>query len=106
MEKGGYFMIDCKGLDLTDDSEQIINGLYAQMQKGLASKKPLIAYNCVWGSNLDSPMSPIHFFAQQWTTGLVVGTASILNIACTSADKVTVTSLVSGAAKSATRSTK
>lgn len=105
MLKGGYFMIDCKGLDLTSDSEQTISGLYAQMQKGLASGKPLMAYNCVWGSNSDSPLTPIHFFAQQWSEGLVVGTASILNITCSSADKVNVTSLVSGAAKT-TRSTK
>ena len=106
--KGGYFMIDCKGLDLTDETEQTISGLYAQMQKGLASGKPLMAYNCVWGSNSDSPLSPIHFFAQQWTDGLVVGTASILNITCSSADKVNVTSLVSAAAAKATttRSTK
>ena len=100
----GYYMIDCKGLDLTDDSEQTIGGLYAEMQKGLKSGKPLIAYNCVWGSNSDSPLSPIHFFAQQWSDGLVVGTASILNITCTSADKVNVTSLVT--ANRSTKSTK
>lgn len=104
--KGGYFMVDLKGLDLTDDTEQTISGLYAQMQKAIKSKKPLIGFNSVWGSNSDSPMTPIHFFAQQWSDGLVVGTASILNITCTSADKVTVTSLVSGAAKSATKTTK
>lgn len=103
--KGGYFMIDCKGLDLTDETEQTISGLYAQMQDALMSGKPIYAYNCVWGSNSDSPMSPIPFFAQQWTDGLVVGTASILNITCSSADKVNVTSLVSGAAKT-TKSTK
>lgn len=100
----GYFMIDCKGLDLTSDSEQTISGLYDQIQKGLKSKKPLIAYNCVWGSNSDSPLSPIHFFVQQWSEGLVVGTASILNITCTSADKVNVTSLVT--ANRSTKSTK
>ena len=104
--KGGYFMVDLKGLDLTDDTEQTISGLYAQMQKAIKSKKPLIGFNIVWGSNSDSPMTPIHFFAQQWSDGLVVGTASILNITCTSADKVTVTSLVSGAAKSAAKTTK
>ena len=75
----------------------------SQMQKAIKSKKPLIGYNAVWGSNSDSPMTPIHFFAQQWNSTMVVGTASILNITCTSADKVTVSSLVSGAAKSTTR---
>ena len=95
--KGGYFMIDCGGLDLTDDSTQTIIGLYKQMQEGIKSGKPLIAYNCVWGSNSDAPLTPIQFFAQQWSSTLVVGTASILNITCTNEDVVQVTSLVSAA---------
>ncbi|MBR5188044.1 MAG: hypothetical protein IKW18_06195 [Clostridia bacterium] len=92
---GGYVLIDCKGLDLTDTDPQTISGLYAQMQAGIKTGKPLVACNCVWGSNSDSPMTPINFFAQQWSEDLVVGTASILNISCTSGDVVTVTSLVS-----------
>lgn len=91
---GGYIMIDCKGLDLTSREEQTISGLYKDMITAIKTGKPLVAYNCVWGSNNDSPMTPIPFFAQNWTDSLVVGTASILNISCTSADKVTVTSLV------------
>lgn len=91
---GGYIMIDCKGLDLTSNEEQTISGLYNDMVNAIKTGKPLVAYNCVWGSNNDSPMTPIPFFAQNWTDSLVVGTASILNISCTSADKVTVTSLV------------
>lgn len=104
---GGYFMIDCGGLDLTDTNEQTIDGLYNQIIAGINSGKPLIAYNCVWGSNSDSPLTPIHFFAQKWNSSLVVGTASILNITCSSADKVNVTSLVPSAeAKSTTKSSK
>ena len=91
---GGYVMIDCKGLDLTSREEQTISGLYNDMITAIKSGKPLVAYNCVWGSNNDSPMTPIPFFAQNWNTTMVVGTASILNITCTSADKVNVTSLV------------
>ena len=90
---GGYIMIDCKGLDLTSAEEQTISGLYKAMTDAIKSGKPLYAYNCVWGSNSDSPMTPIPFFAQQWNSTMVVGTASVLNITCTSADKVNVTSL-------------
>ena len=90
---GGYIMIDCKGLDLTSAEEQTISGLYDAMISAIKSGKPLYAYNCVWGSNSDSPMTPIPFFAQQWNSTMVVGTASVLNITCTSADKVNVTSL-------------
>lgn len=91
---GGYIMIDCKGLDLTDDTKQDIDGLYAAMQEALKTGKPMYAYNCVWGTNSDSPLSPIPFFAQQWNDSMVVGTASILNITCNSDDEVYVTSLV------------
>ena len=91
---GGYIMVDCKGLDLTSREEQTISGLYADMVNAIKTGRPLVAYNCVWGSNNDSPMTPIPFFAQNWTDSLVVGTASILNISCSNADKVTVTSLV------------
>ena len=90
---GGYYMVDCKGLDLTDDSTQTISGLFADMKKAIASGKPLVAYNCVWGANSDSPLTPIQFFAQNWTDSLIVGTASILNITVTDHDVVTVTSL-------------
>ena len=92
-QNGGYYMVDCGGLDLTDSSEQTITGLFNRMKKAIASGKPLIAYNCVWGSNSDAPLTPIHFFAQRWSDTMVVGTASILNITCTSADKVTVVDL-------------
>lgn len=90
---GGYVMVDCKGLDLTSNEEQTINGLYADMISAIDSGKPMYAYNCVWGTNNDSPMSPIPFFAQKWNSTMVVGTASVLNITCTSADKVNITSL-------------
>ena len=90
---GGYYTIDCKGLDLTDENDQTISGLFAQMVKGIKSGKPLIAINCVWGVNSDAPLTPIHFFAQQGSENLVVGTASILNISCTNEDIVTVVDL-------------
>lgn len=92
---GGYFEVDCGGLDLTSAETQTISGLFNRMKTAIASGKPLIATNCVWGSNSDAPLTPIHFFAQQWSSTLVVGTASILNISCTDHDVVTVTSLVS-----------
>lgn len=92
-QNGGYAMVDCRGLDLTDSNPQTITGLYADMVKAIKSGKPLIAVNCVWGSNGDNPLTPIHFFAQQWSSNLVVGTASILNISCTDQDVVTVTDL-------------
>lgn len=105
--KGGYYMVDCSGIDLTDATKQEKIGLFAAMQKALKSGKPLIAYGMVWGDNSDAPLTPINFFAQQWTSTLIVGTASTKNITVNSEDEVYVTDLVSaGAAKSATTTTK
>lgn len=103
--KGGYYMVDCSGLDLTDATKQEKAGLFEAMKKALKSNKPLIAYGFVWGDNSDSPLSPITFFAQAWTDSLIVGTASTKNITVNSDDEVYVTDLVSGAAKSSTKST-
>ena len=104
--KGGYFMVDCTGIDLTDATQQTKTGLFEDMQKALKSGKPLIAYGMVWGDNSDAPLTPINFFAQQWNSTLIVGTASIKNITVNSSDEVYVTDLVSaGAAKSSTKST-
>lgn len=104
--KAGCVLIDCKGLDLTDDTQQTITGLYKAMKKAIKSNKQLIACNCVWGSNSDAPLTPITFFAQEWSSTLIVGTASILNITVDNEDHVNVTNLTAGAAKAATRSSK
>lgn len=93
---GGYFMVDLGGLDLTDTTKQDISGLYKRVQEGIKSGKPLIGYNAVWGDNSDAPMTPIAFFAQQWSSDMVVGTASILNITCNEDDEVYVSSLIGG----------
>lgn len=92
---GGYYVVDLKGLDLTDTDPQTISGLFADMKKAIASGKPLIAINAVWGVNSNAPLTPIHFFAQQWSSTLVVGTASVLNISCTNEDVVTIVNLAS-----------
>lgn len=105
--KGGYFMVDCTGIDLTSASKQTKSGLFAAMQKALKANKPLIAYGMVWGDNSNAPLTPINFFAQQWNSTLIVGTASIKNITVNSSDEVYVTDLTSaGEVKSTTKSSK
>lgn len=90
---GGYCLVDCTGLDLTDSNAQTIIGLFKRMKEAIATGKPLIATGCVWGANSDAPLTPINFFAQEWTSSLIVGTASILNISVTDEDVVTVVDL-------------
>ena len=89
---GGYTLIDCRGLDLTSAEEQTKPGIYAQLKTAMVIGKPLIGCNCYWGSG--KPLTPIHFFANQYAENLIVCTSSILNINVTSADKITVQNLV------------
>ena len=89
----GYMLIDCRGLDLTSTEEQSLPGIYAQLRTAMIVGKPLIGCNCTWGAG--KPLTPIHFFANQYAENLIVCTSSILNINVTSADKVTVQNLVS-----------
>lgn len=92
---GGYVMVDGKGLDLTANESQTINGLFQALKDAFATGKPVFGYNCVWGANSDAPLSPIGFFVQIWNENLIVCTSSILKIDVTNEDVVTITSLVS-----------
>lgn len=87
----GYIMIDCGGLNLLAQSAQTIKGLYARITAAYASGKPIIAYNCNYGTGV--PMSPIPVFGIN-EAGLYILTASMLQIRVTSADSVTITSLI------------
>lgn len=90
--EGGYSMIDCTGLDYTKGStEQTITGLYAKLKTAIKANKPIIAYNGSWGTH---QMSPIHCFAQEETSSLIIATASTLQICVTSSDVVTIINMI------------
>lgn len=90
---GGYAMVDCGGANLLADSSQTITGLYDQCKKAVDSGKPILAYNCNYGTGV--PMTPIPVFAIL-ESGNYIFTASILQITVTSADALTVASLIGG----------
>ena len=84
-------MIDCKGLNLLGGSTpQTITGLYAKFKSAMKRNKPIYAYNCVYGEGV--PMTPVQLMAID-EAGLLIGTASILQIRVTSEDSVTITNL-------------
>lgn len=89
----GYTLIDCRGLDLTSQSEQTIPGIYAQLKTAMIIGKPLIGCNCIWGTG--KPLTPIHFYVNQSNESLIVCTFSTLNINVTSSDVITVQNLLS-----------
>lgn len=89
---GGYFMIDCGGMDLTKGSTtQTVPGLYADCIRAFAMGKPVIACNCTWGLY---QMTPIVCFGVDFSaSGYVIFTASTLQIIVTSEDYVTINNL-------------
>lgn len=99
MIKGGYAMIDCKGLDLLGGSTpQTITGLYNDCVEALKSGKAIFAHNCIYGDGHEA--SPIAVMGQQEDENTIVFTSSILQIWVTNEDSVTVVSLLGNTSKS------
>lgn len=98
----GYIMIDCGGLNMLAESAQTITGLYARCTEAYATGKPIIAYNINYGAGV--PTTPIPVFGII-EAGVYILTSSILQVRITSADSVTITSLVlNNSAKSSAKS--
>lgn len=92
MFNGGYVGIDCKGLDLTKGSvEQTIIGIYSDVQTAMATGKPMVAYNCIWGTA--KPVTPINVFAIQFDDQVII-TASTLQVLVGRNDVVTIVNMV------------
>ena len=53
---GGYCMVDCTGLVLTNGNNQTINGIYKQIDAAAKSGKPIWAYNCGYNDGVLSPV--------------------------------------------------
>lgn len=87
----GYYMLDASGVDLTSQSTQTKTGIYKELQRAMKTGKPLIGYGMIWGEG--KPLTPIHFFANQYAENLIVCTSSILNINVTNEDVITVQDL-------------
>lgn len=90
--QSGYFMIDCKKMDLTKgETPQTINGMYATIHKAMEMGKPIYAYNCIWGSG--KSISPIQCFTVDFGSYVIV-TASTLQIIISNEDVITINNLV------------
>lgn len=89
---GGYFMIDCKGMNLLSGASQTIAGLYAQLEKAMSLMKPVFANNVMWGA---VPMTPIPVMVNT-ESGSFVCTSSTLQIWVASNDAVTIVNMIQG----------
>lgn len=87
---GGYFMVDCTGLDLLTQTEQTIDGIFSQVDNSYKSGKPVFAYNCKWGDDITMSPVPVMVNPDPDTDGNYVATASVLQLRITPDDGVTV----------------
>ena len=87
---GGYILIDCGGLDLTSESSQTINGLYAQLTDAINSGKPVYAENLYWG---DIPCSPMPVMLVQLYEDTITATAATLQVSTDDDDAVSILNL-------------
>ena len=86
---GGYFLADCGGLDLTGgDTPQEIAGIWDKAVTALASGKPIIAHNCVYGTGV--PVSPITCFGWYIDDDEIVIVGATLHIHIKDDDTLTV----------------
>ncbi len=91
--KGGYMMVDCKGLDLTGGSTpQTITGIWGDAEKALASGKPIIAHNCVYGVGV--PVSPVVCFGWRISTTEIVIVSATIHVHIKSDNTVTTIDVV------------
>lgn len=86
--KGGYFMIDGTGVDLSDSSEQTVPGSWNQALAAVEGGKPLVFYNTVYGSGV--PVSPVPGFGWKISSTEIVLVGATLHIHVKNTDKVTV----------------
>lgn len=92
-------MIDCKGMNLLAQSAQTISGIYAKSLKAIATGKPIIANNCVYGTGVQ--MTPIPVFGRV-VDNTIIFTTPISQISIASNDSVTIVSLLSATTETKT----
>ena len=92
---GGYFLLDCTGLDLTKDTAQSITGCWQNVVKAIKSNKPIMAYNCIYGSG--KPVSPVECFGWYLANDEIVIVGATLHIHVKNNDTATVLDVVPSA---------
>lgn len=88
--KGGYTMIDCKGLNLLSQSAQTISGLYNDCKTAIATGKAVFAHNIFYGEGVPMTPAPVTLnFASAESTNIVIKMSST-QIKVASNDAVTI----------------
>lgn len=86
--KGGYILLDCENLDLTAAEAVTKTGFWNKAVKAIAAGKPMVAYNCVYGTGV--PVSPVTCFGWYISSSKIVIVGATLHIEITDQDAVTI----------------
>lgn len=84
---GGYTMINCKGLELTETDPQSIPGCWEDAKEAIAANKPIVAYNAFYA---ESPVSPVTCFGWALSASEIVIVGATLHIHVKSDNTATV----------------
>lgn len=88
---GGYFMVNCEGLDLIKGATpQRIIGLYRACKTAMLSGKPIFACGANWDGKY---VTPIQTFLIQISDDTIIATSSTLQIVITEGDVVTINNM-------------
>lgn len=90
---GGYIMVDCTGLDLTDTNAQSIDGIWDKAVEAIEADKPIIAHNCEYGTGV--MVSPVTCFGWYINDGEIVIVGATLHIHIKDDDTATVLDVTS-----------
>lgn len=85
---GGYYLVDCSGLDLTDTDPQDIEGIWEKAVDALKTGKPIIAHNCIYGTGVK--VSPVTCFGWYIADDEIVIVGATLHIHVKDDDTATV----------------
>ena len=89
---GGYYLVDCEGLDLTSESGVTKTGFWNKAKEALKANKPIMAYGCNYGSG--KPVSPVPCFGWYLSSTSIVIVGATLHIIISSDDSVIVQDVV------------
>lgn len=84
---GGYIMVNCKGLELTETDPQSIEGIWEAAQEAIKANKPIIAYNSLYAT---APVSPVTCFGWALSATEIVIVGATLHIHVKSDNTATV----------------
>lgn len=90
---GGYIMVDCMGIDLTNAEPQSISGIWNKAVEAMEADKPIIAHNCEYGTGVK--VSPVTCFGWYINDDEIVIVGATLHIHIKDDDTATVLDVTS-----------